>query len=393
MSDPHWHPELFRSVSKAQLYRPAPPKRKGRWFGRFATGTLVFWLLSKSITPWTGLFQWERAFPELGLRLADAEASPVNAWVIGSSTVQHHVLPALLDSVTQPLGLQWYNFGFQSAAPPESFFLAHELLNELPINDLKLVVFEVQPEESLPWEEVASLRHAAQLTFPEMIRRIAHLPWRKPGSWSEQLEQARIYVWGWVQHVVGFLRPSQHLSSIAPTKDPHQERGFVALEEGDWETGRLRETHLAWHAQTEELLRQQVSIARDFDLRKTLENPTINWDCEGRIDPILAQMDALHRRCEVNGIRCIFHFQKLWETNGCLYYAALERWGPATVLESMGYAGVESLYHAEDRYDESHFLRSGAMKFTRHLGEMIVAATPSRVESNDKAQAEPTNRR
>lgn len=393
MSDPHWHPELFRRVSKSQLYRPNRPERKIRWIGRFTAGMFVFWLLSESLTPWTGIFNWERAFPEFGIRKSQVEASPVNAWIIGSSTVQHHVLPMLLDSVTEPLGLQWYNFGFQSAAPPESFYLAHELLNELPINDLELIVFEVQPEEFISWEEVTSLRHAAQLSFPELIRRIIHLPWRRPGSWSEQLEQSRIYLWGWVQHMVSFLRPSQHLSRITPTKDPRPELGFVALEEDDWETGRLREAHLSWQAQTEELMDQQVHIAQDFDLRRTLEDPTVNWDCEGRIDPILAQMDALHRRCTANGIQCMFHFQKLWDTNGCLYYAARERWGSDTVIESMGYAGFEDLYEVDDRYDESHFLRSGAEKFTRHLGEMIVAANPARVQAKSEMQANPTNQR
>lgn len=373
MASEAWSPERLRHVRKEQLYARSEKPPRSRWFTRLLAGLLLAWLLSGAITPWTGLFDWNRAFPELGLRLEDAEARRANAWFVGSSTALHHALPAVLDEETARCGLRWYTFGFQRATPPESFFIAHELLDRLPTDSLAVLVFEVQPEEPLTWDEVASLRHAAQLDLSETVRRLAHLPWGAPGGWRRQLESARVLLWGWVQHVVSFVRPSQYLARTSPAADPRPERGFVELKAGDWRTGRLRESHAAWEGDRDRLLAQQRAIAQDFDLRRTLEDPTVNWECEGRLEPVLAQMQALHHRCEAAGIRCLFHFQKLWDTNGCLYFAALEKWGPDVVIESMGHAGLEALFDPDDRYDESHFLRSGAEKFSRLLGARLAS--------------------
>lgn len=339
---------------------------------------VLFWLLSKAITPWTGLLSWERSFPELGMRLADPQLHASSAWVIGSSSVMHHFVPEILDSLTD---LNWYTCGFQRAAPPESFQLAHLLLDEVGTQHLELLVFEVQPEEPLSWEEVASLRHAAQLDELEALRRIRRLPWADVDAGN--FEQVKVLLWGWVQHVVSFVRPSQYLASRPPAVDPKPEKGFVALKTNDWETGRLSASHAAWLAHSDSMMAHQVMIAQDFDLRMNLQDPAVNWDCEGRVEPILAQMETLRARCADRGIRCVFHFQKLWDTNGCLYLAAHERWGAGEVIETMGYAQLEDLFDPRDRYDEAHFLRSGAERFSRHFARRLNAAMNTRQQTTN----------
>ena len=334
-------------------------------------GLFIFWLLSQAITPWTGHHKWERALPEFASKLTDEMLQDANACVIGSSTILHHVIPNQLDSATKTHNLKWYNFGIQRSVPPESFYLAHELIDSPEADELQVLVFALQPDEFLTWDDVLSLRNTAQLNLIESQRRIRHLPWQAPNKLNQNLEQSRILVWGWAQHVVAFLRPAKPIENRENPMNRSSVKGFIELKESDWMTGRLAASHLKWANAKDSLMNHQVFIAQDFDYRKTLPDPTINWDCEGRVKPILDQMEILLNKCEKKGIQCIFHFQNLWDTNGCIYYSAIEKWGSHHVFESMGYAGNEELYSKGDRYDETHFLRSGAKKFTKIFGERL----------------------
>lgn len=371
MKKKKWHPSDFQRATKRELYGESRAPKRRRWIQKTLGGFFIFWLLSQAITPWTGLHKWERTLPEFGSKLADEMLQDANAWIIGSSTVLHHVIPNQLDSTTKAHNLRWYNFGVQRSAPPESFYLAHELIDSPEANKLKVLVFELQPEELLEWADATNLRNTAQLSLLESQRRIRHLPWQAPNKLSQNLEQSRILVWGWVQHVVAFLRPSKHMEHGEKPMNRRSEKGFIELKESDWMTGRLAESHSKWLNAKDSLMNHQVFIAEDFDYRKTLPDPTINWDCDGRVKPILDQMEILLNKCEKNGIKCIFHFQNLWDTNGCIYYSAIEKWGDHHVFESMGYAGNEELYDKENQYDETHFLRPGAKKFTKIFGERL----------------------
>jgi hypothetical protein len=371
MKKKKWHSSDFRRATKRELYEESTAPTRRRWIQKTLGGLLIFWLLSQAITPWTGLHNWERALPEFESKLADEKLQDANAWIFGSSTVLHHVIPHQLDSATKAHHLKWYNFGIQRSAPPESFYLAHELIDSPEANELKVLVFELQPEELLAWEDVSNLRNTAQLNLIESQRRIRCLPWQAPNKLNQNLEQSRILAWGWVQHVVAFLRPAKHMQNRVKPMNRLSEKGFIELKESDWITGRLAASHSKWTNNKDSLIDHQVFIAQDFDYRKTLPDPTINWDCDGRVKPILDQMEILLNKCEKNGVQCIFHFQNLWDTNGCIYYSAIEKWGSDHVFESMGYDGNEALYDKGDRYDETHLLRSGAKKFTKIFGESL----------------------
>ncbi|MBT6162591.1 MAG: hypothetical protein HOH92_02730 [Crocinitomicaceae bacterium] len=371
MDKKKWQSSDFREVERSELYAKNSAPKRQRWLQKLLGSLLVFWLISKAITPWTGLHEWEQAFPEFGKKIADVKRQNTNAWIVGSSTIMHHIIPNELDSITANHGLKWYNFGLQRCAPPESFYLTHVLLDEKDADDLDVLVFEVQPEEILSWDEISSLRNTAQLSFFETQRRIRRIPWKAPNQLGANWEQSRILIWGWLQHLIAFLRPAQYLSRSEVTADNGETKGFVELKASDSKTGRLAKTHLQWTRSSDSLIQHQIFIAQDFDYRMTLADPTINWDCEGRVNPILDQMEILLNKCESKGIHCLFHFQNLWDTNGCIYFAALEKWGASHVFESMGYAGNEDLFEATDRYDESHLMRSGAKKFTSSFGEKL----------------------
>lgn len=368
------HPEI---PAKAELYRPAPVRRNP-WLMRGGVLLGLFWLVSKAVTPVTGLYDWDWAFPELGLKvehlsaLRRADALP-NAYVAGSSVVLHHVVPAVLDSCTEGLGLQWYNWGVQRAVPPESFQLAHELLDDLPAKACDVLVVDVLPAEPMLPEESAALRQARALDFPEFWRRVQLLPWEEPELRSRNLDQTRLLLATWFQHLVGFLRARHWLLEHPPYPDSRADRGFVALRPADLETGRLRASREAFLTAPDSIAAHNLGIARDFDYRLTLPDPTVNWDCTGAVRPILDQMAALKSRCDAAGIRVVFVFQKLWDGNGCVYFEALDRWGTCHVVELMGHAAAPDLYDPADAYDDSHFLASGARKYSCRLGDALRA--------------------
>ena len=371
MNKKNWQPSDFQKVTKGELYGDGRVEKRGRWLRKTLGILFVFWLLSKAITPWTGLYEWERAFPEFGLKIAHNNIQNTNAWILGSSTIMHHVDPTRLDSITAHHQLKWYNFGLQRAVPPESFFLAHLLLDNIDSGDLDVLVFEVQPEENLSWDEVSSLRNSSQLSVLETLRRIRRLPWKAPNTLVKNLEQARILTWGWIQHIISFLRPAQHLTKRVIPPDFTKSKGYVELKPSDSESGRLAGSRSQWMQATDSLIQHQIFIAKDFDYRKTLSDPTINWDCQGRVSPILDQMQILFSKCQSKEIRCLFHFQNLWDSNGCIYFSALEKWGSDHVFESMGYSGNEELYDPDDRYDENHLMDSGTKKFTHSFGNKL----------------------
>lgn len=371
-------------LEKQDLYR-SPERRRTPLLLRGVVLLGLFWLMSKAITPWTGLYDWQWAFPELGKKVThlaemERQANVPNAFVAGSSVVLHHVVPTVLDSCTaaanerdgaETAGLTWYNWGVQRAVPPESFQLAHELLDELPAGACEVLVVDVLPSEPLLSEESGALRQARAMDFPEMWRRLKLLPWEEPEMQDVCWGQTQLLLATWLQHLVGFLRARHWLHESPPFPDSRKERGFVALQPADLLTGRLRASREAFLAHPDSLTAHNRAIAQDFDLRLTLPDPTIHWDCAGQVRPVLDQMTALKARCDAADIRLIFVFQKLWGANGCIYFEALDKWGDCHVLQFMGEAAAPSLFTATDAYDNGHFLPSGARKYSRHLGRAI----------------------
>ena len=88
-----WHSSDFRRATKHGLYAESTAPTRRRWIQKTLGGLFIFWLLSQAITPWTGLHKWERALPEFESKLADEKLQDANAWIFGSSTVLHHVIP------------------------------------------------------------------------------------------------------------------------------------------------------------------------------------------------------------------------------------------------------------------------------------------------------------
>lgn len=360
-------------LQKSELYKPRAIRRRSLG-ARLPIFAGLFWLISRAVTPATGIFDADWSFPELGLKAADlnrraSSNDQPNAFIAGSSTTLHHVLPEVLDSATA--GLTWYNWGFQRAVPPELFMLTDNLLDAFADDACEVLVVDVLPPEPLLPNETGALRHARTMDFPELVRRVRLLPWEEPSLQGFCRDQTRLLLATWFQHLVGFLRARHYLVEHPTYPDPAPTRGFVPLEPDDLETGRLRESREAFLAAADSLSAHNEAIARDFDYRLTLEDPMVNWDCVGQVRPVLAQMRALKTRCDARGIRCIFLFQKLWKGNGCVYFAALDEWGPCAVIETMGFADQPDLFDPADSYDDSHFMESGARKYSRHLARKL----------------------
>lgn len=368
-----WSPENLRNREKESLYL----QKKSRLTGNIILGAVkvivIGWLLSKAITPWTGIYDWKDVFPNYAHRIEDARNANANAFVFGSSTIAHHVIPSVLDSITHNQNLSWYNFGFLKTVPPESFYLADQIIDNAQKGEIEVLLFEVLPEEEMNMVDAGNLRHIAQLNLLEAIRRIRHIPWKAPGRSESNWQQCKLLIQGWTEHIIGFIKKSNYRTPSPPLIPTTATSGFIELTPDIWKTGRLSTERAEWRINMDSLLAQQIFIAQDFDYRTTLDQPVINWNCDGRVEPIINQMESLHKKCAEKEIQCLFYFQKLWDTNGCIYFAALEKWGSGVVIESMGYENHKELYSKEDRYGEQHLLKSGAEKLSRDIGNQITA--------------------
>lgn len=365
-------------MDKAQLYGKAPRKRVPYLLVTLAVGG-VFCILSAAVTPLTGRYDAEVAFPEWGMKLADVrpwartDGMPV-AVVVGSSDVLHHVVPEELDAEVDRKGgkYRWYNMGVQETSPPELFGLAYELLEEMPDGACKLLVVDVLPTAEVG-PEMGGLRLERTMDVAELIKRVRLLPWEEPGWEARNREAAAQLLRAWWNHGTGFLRAMPGM----PAQKPHSTaagRGWDALDQADFAAGRLRASREAFLASAQETMAHNVMIAKDFDLRRTLEDPMVNWDCAGKVRPILDQMQDLKQHCDREGIHVVFLFQKLWDANGCVYFEARERWGDAHVVEMMGYAGNEDLFRGEEAYDDDHFSTHGAVRFSQRLSGLLNVA-------------------
>lgn len=369
-------------VQKRDLYQQLP-RRRLPWVGLVLGAAGLFFLVSAAVTPLTGRWEVGRAFPEWGRKLGDLawmqserQALP-NAYVVGSSTVLHHVVPAVLDAGPGGAGrgLRWYNAGVQRTVPPEAFYLAHELLDGLPEGACEVLVVDVLPVEPMAAEEVEAPRVVRTMGVEEVWRRLGLLPWEEGSMRDRCWAEARAVLRAGWNRAVGFLGPPPGRAAQEPV-DARADRGFVPLRAEDFAAGRLRESRAAYLQGAEAAMAHNRAIAEDFDLRRTLPDPTVNWDCTGRVRPMIDQMQALKHRCDRAGIHVVFLFQKLWDGNGCVYFEAQERWGDAHVVEMMGYRGQEGLFEPGDSYDDDHWMASGAEKFSVVLSERLASVVP-----------------
>lgn len=372
-------PEEATQLQKSDLYLQVHRKRMP-WFGIGLGALGLFFLISAAVTPLTGRWEVGVAFPEWGRKLEDLitvggeqNAQP-NAFVVGSSPVLHHVVPSVLDAGPSggKLGLRWYNAGVQRTVPPEAFYLAHELLDALPAGACEVLVVDVLPAEPMALEEADAPRIVRTMGIEEAWRRLRLLPWEEPVLQDRCWEEAqRILAAVW-NRAVGFLEPPPGRAAQAPV-DTRANHGFVPLRVEDYAAGRLKESRAAYLLAPEEAMAHNLAIAQDFDFRRTLPDPTVNWDCTGRVRPLIDQMQALKTRCDKEGIHVVFLFQKLWDGNGCVYFEAHQRWGDAHVLETMGYQGQEGLFEPGDSYDDDHWMATGARKFSAVLSARLAS--------------------
>jgi len=315
--------------------------------------------------PITGVHRPARAVPTFAALLHEAEArDSTSAVVIGSSVVRHHFRTDVLDAETDWV---WHNLGLSASFPPESYALAEAFLNSPAAEGVELMVLDLLPFEQPHPENARHLRRTWYLNGNALGASLRALPWstdveRAWASGQTFLSSAIARLFGWTRTEAWSPAPSASLSG--------RQRGWTPLDTLVPRTDALHWARQDFLAGPEERLAGLRAEARDFDFRASgaAPDPCIHWTCPpAEVGYHLERMAAIREAASEKGIRCVFLFQMLWGTNGCVYFDALHRWGPADVIELMGTAGAGPHASRAHHYDATHLTPSGATLASRAL--------------------------
>ena len=85
----------------------------------------------------------------------------------------------------------------------------------------------------------------------------------------------------------------------------------------------------------------------------------------------MKRMRELISLAEKREITLVFSFQKLWTTNGCLFFEARTEWGEDHVIQLMGNSDTASMTKRQHWYDQAHLTGSGAALISAQLADKI----------------------
>ena len=318
---------------------------------------------------WTDIHSAERAVPEFRVSdMAERHDPRPDAAIIGSSVVRHHFRTDVLDSLT---GMTWHNLGISASFAPESYALAEAFLNSEAADGNELLVVDITPFEAPHWENAKSLRRTWYMSWGEWWRCLGMLDWA--GAPLESLERATLFSTGRITRFVDGFRP-EALNRWSRGAHPDAIQGWVPLDTTAERYDALKWSRSRFLERPREWLEQLRATESDFDFRAGQNPPVVSgWTCPRReLDYHLAKMEDLRERAEARGIRCVFLFQMLWGTNGCLYFEAVEKWGDRDVLELMG-TPEEVLRLRQHQYDDVHLTPSGARVVSSLLARKLMA--------------------
>lgn len=315
---------------------------------------------------WTGVHSSERAVPDFRLEDMAVRMNPApNAAIIGSSVVRHHFRTDVLDSLT---GMTWHNLGISASFAPESYALAESFLDSEASDGLKMLVVDVTPFEPPHWENARTLRRTWYMSPQEWWRCMQLLDWRDDPKLS--LERAGLFTTGALTRFVDWTRQLEDGRQAHPDAID----GWVPLDTTAERHDALKWSRLQFLEKPDEWLDHLDATEQDFDYRVAQDPPAVGgWTCpRGELDYHLTKMEALREQAEARGIRCVFLFQMLWGTNGCLYFEAVEKWGNRDVLELMG-TPEEVIHVRSNQFDWVHLTPSGARTVSELLARKLMA--------------------
>lgn len=352
-------------------------RQDGRWtlvtraFSVFALVVVAGWLAN----PATGIHDTARAVPEYDALLREAaDRGDVNAVIIGSSVVRHHFRPDVLDAETP---WTWHNLGLSASFPPESYALAEAFLASEAADSATLMVVDILPFEAPHAENAKHLRRTWYMDAGELAACLSALPWGSdfPRAWAT----GQTFLTSALTHAIGWLRPEAWSAPSHPALG-NRIAGWTPLDTLESRSDALHWAREDFLKQPAERLAGLRAEAADFDFRASgaAPDPCVYWTCPpAEITYHLERMADLREAAAARGIRCVFLFQMLWATNGCLYFEAVNRWGPEAVIELMGSDPGAALHAAANHYDATHLTPSGATLISRALaGRLNPALAP-----------------
>jgi hypothetical protein len=354
-------------------------RQDGQWnlvmraFSVFALVVAASWLAN----PVTGVHETARAVPEFDALLQEAAGRDgVDAVVIGSSVVRHHFRTDVLDAETP---WTWHNLGLSASFPPESYALAEAFLASPAADSVALLVLDILPFEAPHAENAKHLRRTWYMDAGELASCLSALPWGSdfPRAWAT----GQTFLTSALTHAIGWLRPEAWSAPARPA--------LVGRVAGWSPLDTLEPRSDALHWAREDFLKQPTerltglrAEAADFDFRASgaAPDPCVHWTCPPEeLAYHLQRMADVRAAAAARGIRCVFLFQMLWGTNGCLYFEARDRWGAGEVIELMGSNPGAGLHVRPHHYDGAHLTPSGATFISQALATRLTPnPTPNR---------------
>jgi len=331
---------------------------------RISAFAIAFVTISWQLRTHTNVHDIERAWPEFHLKWQHAcsEEQKVNAVILGSSVVRHHFDPAVLNQETD---FTWYNLGLSASFPPESYAITEALLRSAEAEQIDLLVLDMLPLEPSHIENAGSLRRSRSVdgvTMKDLMKVQA----------SDRAGLSVLLVSALTHLVDGWRFPdlSTHLDNASDTIN----KGFLALDTNDVRTDALKYSRRSFLDNPNAILESINAESTDFDFRNSgkAENPSIGWICpEAEISWHMKRMGELISLAEKREITLVFSFQKLWTTNGCLFFEARTEWGEDHVIQLMGNSDTASMTKRQHWYDQAHLTGSGAALISAQLADKI----------------------
>jgi hypothetical protein len=290
---------------------------------------------------------------------------------LGTSRINHHILPSVFDPLTAACGLRTksFNLGVDSMRPPETDYLIDQVLAARPKN-LRWIFIENNPIRlSIETQRRGTVRagYWHDLKRMAVLARTAFLTRERPkkfrlGKWLQSWVEPLGDLWPHVPLFAGnFVNIGRASILVARLSDEPPEEGdpLGIGEHGDGflETGRGEVIAPAQLRELERNMAERRAKAVEIDYGD---------------EPSQRNSEALLTRLEKTGARII---QLIPPTTGRRkFHVRTEAKGQRLVFDYSDIEKYAVLYEPRHRIDPDHLNHAGAELFTRTLAQEFCAA-------------------
>jgi hypothetical protein len=291
-----------------------------------------------------------------------ANQADFNTIFFGSSRIYRHINPILFDSLLVEEKIHSYNFGCRGAANPEAYFLYENFVNELPKNQIKYAILEIQRVKLFHPNETTT-RGSYWNTWANFQYGMTHI-WHSNRQILDKI--TGLYTFG-KSFIYSFydLEIFKKRSYKLPSKKENATNGFYAIDQFMQETnpkGLIRQEEKLL-VDTSKLIQQRLAGEKPYDFY---------WK-NNSINPI--HYEKLLELIEISKKKGIHLFIFLPPKFGAKFYAKfipiINQLPQKNVINMFGYQKYADLFLSKHAYDYAHLKGSSAVLHTRYLAELM----------------------